>query len=157
MELLSSSYPWHLALGEQPRPPAALPQPHDTVRVGLALGLHAIDGLIADGASVGPLRYCLAHHRLLVPVESGTADRWQAPHSECALGPRLRCISEGYGGCTGLWVTRPHPDSAPTTSADALYDALSRTRSRRHASDRWPGGPAVTTCASLCSSSRCSP
>jgi hypothetical protein len=134
MELLSSSYTWHLALGEHPRPPAALPQVHDTVGVGLALGVHAIDGLIAEGASVGPLRYCLAHNRLLVPVESGTAHRWRAPHSECALGPRRRCPSQGYGGCTGLWVTQPHLGPASTTAADALYDALGRTRSRMRAS-----------------------
>jgi hypothetical protein len=127
MQLLGSRYPWHLALGEQP--PAALPLAHDIVRVGLALGLHAIDGLVASGASVGPLRWCLAHHRLLVPVESGTAHRWQAPHSECVPGPS-RCVCEGYGGCTGLWVTPPDPGYAPTTAADALHDALSRTRSR---------------------------
>lgn len=133
MELLSSRYPWYFALGEQPMPPTALLPAYDTVRVGLALGLHAIDGLVADGSSVGPLRCCLVHRQLLVPVESGTARRWRAPHSECAPGPRPRCTCEGYRGCTGFWLTQPHPDPVPTTAADALYDALSRTRSRMRA------------------------
>ncbi|MDX2623779.1 hypothetical protein ABZ501_27315 [Streptomyces sp. NPDC019922] len=101
--------------------------------MSLALGLPAIDALVADGAEVGPLMYCLGHQRLLVPVEGGTFHRWGAAHSDCVPGARTgRCVSDGYGGrsCTGLWVTRPEPVVLSTTPAAALHEALSRTRDR---------------------------
>lgn len=65
---LRSHHLWHVAIGEPP--PGALPRAHDTVRVGMALGLPAIDALVADGTGVGPLKYCLGHQSLLVPVEA---------------------------------------------------------------------------------------
>ncbi|MFF6829181.1 hypothetical protein [Streptomyces longwoodensis] len=132
---LRSHHPWHLAIGEQSPLPSA--SAHDTVRVGLALGLPAIDALVTDGTAVGPLRYCLAHHQLLVPVEPGTTHRWQAAHSDCVPGTRAwRCVSDGYRGCLGLWVTRPDAARISTTSADALHEALSRTRARLSAPRR---------------------
>lgn len=125
MNHLSSPHLWHVAFGEQP--PVALPRAHDTVRVGLGLGLSAIDALVAAGTSVGPLRYCPEHQKLLVPVEPDTAHRWRAAHSDCVPGTAVwRCVSDRYRTCMGLWVTRPLP--AATTPADALHDALSRAR-----------------------------
>lgn len=126
---LWSRHLWHVAFSEQP--PVALPRVHDTVRVGLALGLSAIDALVADGTCVGPLRYCLEHQKLLVPVEADTVHRWKAAHSDCVPGAKTwRCISDGYRSCSGLWVTRPETVPVATTPADALHDALSRTRDR---------------------------
>ncbi|GAA0351696.1 hypothetical protein GCM10010269_20680 [Streptomyces humidus] len=131
---LRSHHLWHVAIGEPP--PGALPRAHDTVRVGMALGLPAIDALVADGTGVGPLKYCLGHQSLLVPVEAGTFHRWGAAHSDCVPGTRTgRWVCDGYGGrgCTGLWVTRPEPVAVSTTPAAALHEALSRTRDRMRA------------------------
>lgn len=136
---LQSQYLWQVAIGEVP--PDALPRAHDTVRVGLALGLPAIDALVADGTGIGPLMYCLGHQRLLVPVEAGTFHRWGAAHSDCVPGVRTaRCVSDGYGGrgCTGLWVTRPEPAAASITPGAALHEALSRTRDRMRAPHSTP-------------------
>ncbi|MEU6405299.1 hypothetical protein [Streptomyces sp. NPDC046985] len=126
MQTLSSRHSWILAFGEAP---AALPSAHDTVRVSLALGLSAIDGLVTDEAGVGSVKCCLVHSQLLVPVESGTAIRWHAPHSVCVSGTP-RCAAEGYRRCLALWMTPPRRGTDPLTAADALHEALSRTRSR---------------------------
>ncbi|MFF6979377.1 hypothetical protein ACFZAV_16890 [Streptomyces sp. NPDC008343] len=97
--------------------------------MGLALGLRAIDALVADGSVVGPVKYCLPHHRLLVPVEPDSVHRWRAAHSDCVTAPRSwGCDASGYRGCSGLWVTRPDTPVVETTAAEALHDALSRTR-----------------------------
>ncbi|MDX3204758.1 hypothetical protein ABZZ79_22295 [Streptomyces sp. NPDC006458] len=99
------------------------------VRVGLALGLRAIDALVADGSDVGPVKYCLLHHRLLVPVEPDSVHRWRAAHSDCVPAPRSwGCDASGYRGCSGLWVTRPGTPLVEATAAEALHVALSRTR-----------------------------
>nr|WP_024126760.1 hypothetical protein [Streptomyces sp. F2]AHE39486.1 Hypothetical protein pFRL4_253 [Streptomyces sp. F2] len=124
---LGSDFPWNIALSE--RPPAVVPSDAGVVRVGLALGLRAIDALVADGSDVGPVKYCLLHHRLLVPVEPGSAHRWRAAHSDCVPAPRSwGCDASGYRGCSGLWVTRPGTPLIEATAAEALHDALSRTR-----------------------------
>lgn len=130
--LLDSRHLWHVHLSE--RLPTLLPPTYDTVRVGLVLGVQAIDELVDAGGDVGPLSFCLAHRHLLVPVESGTTDRWHATHSTCTGGKNMYC-AEGSAHsyqqrCTRLWVSRPHPDPSPTTAADALHHALSLTRSR---------------------------
>jgi hypothetical protein len=126
---LRSDYLWHIALGEQP--PEGLPSDLASVRVGLALGLPAIDALVKDGTDVGPVRYCLTHHQLVVPVEADTIHRWRAAHSDCVPATRSRnCGEGGYRGCTGLWLTRPGPEQTAVTPADALHEALSLTRAR---------------------------
>ncbi|KOV22546.1 hypothetical protein ADK90_10555 [Streptomyces sp. XY413] len=126
---LRSDYPWHIALGEHP--PAGLPSDLASVRMGMALGLPAIDSLVGDGTDVGPVRYCLAHRQLLVPVAAETVHRWRDAHSDCVPAARVRgCGAGGYRGCTGLWVTRPGPGRTAVTPADALHDALSLTRAR---------------------------
>lgn len=126
---LRSNYLWQVALGEQP--PTGLPSHLASVRVGLALGLPAIDALVGDGTDVGPVKYCLAHLQLVVPVEAETVHRWGAAHSDCVPAAGYRsCGAGGYRGCTGLWVTRPGPDRTAVTPAGALHDALSLTRAR---------------------------
>ncbi|MCZ0984443.1 hypothetical protein O1L60_47665 [Streptomyces diastatochromogenes] len=100
----------------------------------MALGLPAIDALVADGAEVGPVKYCLTHHRLLVPVEAGAVHRWKAAHSDCVpAAGAWRCDTGGYLGCTGLWVTGPDTCWNRVTPADALHEALSLTRARLRA------------------------
>lgn len=126
---LRSDYLWHVALGEQP--PTELSSDLASVRVGMALGLPTIDALIGDGTDVGPVKYCLIHRQLVVPVKADTVHRWRAAHSECVPAARSRgCGAGGYRGCTGLWVTRPGPDRTAVTPAGALHDALSLTRAR---------------------------
>ncbi|KOV48750.1 hypothetical protein [Streptomyces sp. H036] len=126
---LRSDHLWHIALGEQP--PAGLPSDLASVRMGMALGLPAIDSLVGDGTDVGPVRYCLDHRQLAVPVEADTVHRWRAAHSDCVPAARIRgCGAGGYRGCTGLWVTRPGSERAAVTPAGALHDALSLTRAR---------------------------
>ncbi|MEU9663856.1 hypothetical protein [Streptomyces chartreusis] len=111
-----------------------MPRAHGIVRVGLALGLPAIDALVADGRSVGLLRYCLTHQKLLIAVEPDTIHRWRAAHSDCVPGARTwRCISDGYRSCSGLWVTSPELVPVATTPADALHEALSQARGRMRA------------------------
>ncbi|MGW3199233.1 hypothetical protein ACWDBD_32640 [Streptomyces sp. NPDC001118] len=106
---LRSDYLWRFALGEQP--PTGLPSDLASVRVGMALGLRAIDALVAVGADVGPVKYCLVHGQLLVPVEADTVHRWKAAHSQCVpAAPSWSSGAGGYRSCTGLWVTRPGPD-----------------------------------------------
>ncbi|MEU9599808.1 hypothetical protein AB0E06_23710 [Streptomyces sp. NPDC048109] len=126
---LRSNYLWQITLDEQP--PAGLPSDLASVRVGLALGLPTIDALVGDGTDVGPVRYCLNHRQLVVPVEAETVHRWRAPHSDCVPAARSRnCGAGGYRGCTGLWVTCPSADLAALTPAGALHEALSLTRAR---------------------------
>ncbi|MEU7072920.1 hypothetical protein AB0B30_27695 [Streptomyces narbonensis] len=126
---LRSNYLWQIALGEQP--PMGLPSDLAAVRVGLALGLPAIDALVGDGTDVGPVRYCLDHRQLVVPVEAETVHRWRAAHSDCfpAAGSRS-CGAGGYRGCTGVWVARPGSERPGVTPAGALHEALSITRDR---------------------------
>ncbi len=124
---LRSDFSWNIDLGE--RPPAVVSPDLGAVRVGLALGLRAIDALVAEGSDVGPVKYCLLHHRLLVPVEAESVHQWGAAHSDCVPAPRFwGCGADGYYGCSGLWVTRPDTPLVRATPADALHDALSRTR-----------------------------
>ncbi len=126
---LRSDHLWRIAVAEQP--PSSLPADHASVQVGLALGLPAIDTLVADGTNVGPVKYCLTHHRLVVPVEADTVHRWRAAHSDCVPAARSRnCAAGGYRGCNGVWVTRPSTDRAAVTPADALHEALSLARAR---------------------------
>lgn len=126
---LRSDHLWQFALGEQP--PTGLSSDLASVRVSMALGLHAIDALIGDGTDVGPVKYCLIHRQLVVPVEADTVHRWRAAHSECVPAARSRgCGAGGYHGCTGLWVTRPGPARTTVTPAGPLHDALSLTRAR---------------------------
>lgn len=139
MQLLSSRHPWHIGIGEQP--PPILPSAYDTVRVRMALGLRAIDDLVDIGSAVGPLRYCLAHRQLDVPVESGTTNRWLAPHSVCTPGPGAPCPPVGHRSqpCVRLWVAPPHPFPSAITAADALHHALSLGRSPMQTAHRPPG------------------
>ncbi|GLX22525.1 hypothetical protein [Streptomyces lavendulae] len=126
---LRSNYLWQIALSEQP--PMGLPSDLAAVRVGLALGLPAIDALVGDGTDVGPVRYCLDHRQLVVPVEAETVHRWRAAHSVCVPAARSRsCGAGGYRGCTGVWVARPGSARAGVTPAGALHEALSTTRAR---------------------------
>ncbi|WP_435057695.1 hypothetical protein [Streptomyces sp. bgisy060] len=126
---LRSDYLWRFALGEQP--PVGLPSGLAAVRVGMALGLHAVDALVGDGVDLGPVKYCLIHRELVVPVEAETVHRWGAAHSDCVPAAGSRgCGVGGYRGCTGLWVTRPGPDRTAVTPAGPLHDALSLARAR---------------------------
>ncbi|MFD9771706.1 hypothetical protein ACFWXE_15510 [[Kitasatospora] papulosa] len=126
---LRSDHVWQIAVGEQP--PSVLPADLASVKVGMALGLPTIDALVADGTNVGPVKYCLTHHQLVVPVEADTIHRWGAAHSNCVSAARSRtCDAGGYRGCSGLWVTRPSADLAALTPAGALHEALSLTRAR---------------------------
>jgi hypothetical protein len=126
---LRSDYLWHIALGEQPH--TRLPPDLASVRMSMALGMPAIDALVGDGTDVGPVKYCLAHGQLVVPVEAETVHRWRAAHSDCvpAAGTR-NCGAGGYRNCIGLWVTRPGSERGAVTPAGALHEALSLTRTR---------------------------
>ncbi|MBM9624057.1 hypothetical protein [Streptomyces zhihengii] len=124
---LRSNHLWRVAVAEQP--PFDLSVGVSSVRVGVALGLPAIDALVAQGTPVGPLKYCMIHRQLVVPVEPETVHRWRAAHSDCVPAARSRsCGAGGYRGCTGLWVASAGSERATFTPAGALHDALSRTR-----------------------------
>ncbi len=126
---LHSDYLWRFTLGEQP--PIELPDDLASVRVGVALGLPAIDALVGNGTYVGPVKYCLAHGQLVVPVEADTVHRWQAAHSDCSPAAGHRgCGAGGYRGCACLWVARPEAHRAAVTPAGPLHEALSLTRAR---------------------------
>lgn len=54
--------------------------------------------------------------------------------SDGALTPETGCDASGYRGCSGLWVTRPDALFVDATAAEALHDALSRSRAGLRAS-----------------------
>ncbi|MFG3403839.1 hypothetical protein [Streptomyces sp. NPDC048142] len=113
---LRSDYLWHIALGEQP--PTELPSDPASVRMGVALGLPSINALVGDGTDVEPVRYCLAHRQVVVPVEADTVHRWMAAHSDCVPAAGVRgCGAGGYRDCTGLWVTHPGSERTAVTRA----------------------------------------
>ncbi len=129
--LLSTRHPWRLQFGEAPTP-FPLPRAIDFVRVGVGLGMAAVDEMIDHGSPVGPLLGCLTHRLLLVPVASGTAHVWQAAHSECESGPHLRCSNQDpKSSCHHrYWIAPPAPLTRPTTDAEVLHHRLSLTRAR---------------------------
>ncbi|MFF3730747.1 hypothetical protein ACFYXM_10620 [Streptomyces sp. NPDC002476] len=138
--LPGSRHSW-LCLGETPE--NALPPSYDIVGMGLGLGLPTIDYLADTEAMVGPLKYCLTHLRLFVPVESGTADWWWPSQAECSSGTAAQCPS---GGCRTQWVASPKAALPATTAARALHDALCRMRSRMRSPQRQLGWQARETC-----------
>ncbi|TGB15529.1 hypothetical protein [Streptomyces sp. MZ04] len=81
--LLPSSTRWDVHLSEWPHP-EVLPPAFDVVRVGMAAGKPALDALPVG--EVGPVQCCMARRVLLIPVPSGTADRWYSAHSRCHQG-----------------------------------------------------------------------
>ncbi|MEV8033608.1 hypothetical protein [Streptomyces sp. NPDC086182] len=134
--LLSTRHAWRLHLSEAPLPPM-LPHETDVVRVGMGLGMAALDAMIDSGNRVGPLLCCITHRRLLVPVESGTAYRWKAAHSVCDTGPSLRCSRQGaQSACHHrFWVAPPESRAYPTTDPRSLHDRLSLVRSHMRNAD----------------------
>ncbi|MFF4755278.1 hypothetical protein ACWD5R_41015 [Streptomyces sp. NPDC002514] len=139
--LLSSRHTWRLHLSEAPLP-AMLSRETDVVHVGMGLGMAALDAMIDAGKRVGPLLCCIAHRQLRVPVESGTADLWWAPHSVCEAGQSLRCSEYGArSGCQNrFWVIPPEPRACPTTDPGILHDRLSLVRAQLRDADRYPMG-----------------
>lgn len=136
--LLTTRHQWLIGFGETP--PSELPGDFDVVRVGTGLGMCAIDTMIDTGHRVGPLLCCIAHRLLLIPVESGTADRWRAAHSASSRGPALRCGTHGYQPiCRNrIWLTPPRPLAASTTTPAVLHDTLSLMRARMRGAARQP-------------------
>ncbi|MER6372583.1 hypothetical protein ABT255_30205 [Streptomyces mirabilis] len=130
--LASTRKPWQLTFAESPHP-AGLPPRHDIVRTGMGLGLPALDALREQADSVGPILCCPVHRLLLIPVEAGTADTWQAPHSTCSPGTVQHCLDLEYRGytpqCGRFWLLGGQ-NSQATTDAAALHHSLSLTRSR---------------------------
>lgn len=123
---LHSDRLWRIAADEQP--PFAPSADLASVKVGMALGLSAIDALGAGGTNVGPVKHRLPHHQLVGPVEADTILRWRAAHSDCF--PAARSWNCSAGGCTGLWVTHPGSERAAATPASALHEALRLARPR---------------------------
>jgi hypothetical protein len=137
--------------GETPYP-LVLPDVFDVVRVGLSLGLHAVDHLIETEQAVGPFLACRLHGALLMPVESGSVDRWSAPHSECSRHSTVRTIRcvQGYGPpCQSrVWVELLERGAcAATTDPAALHEALSLRRSHLR---RSVGTPALSPVREVC-------
>ncbi|CAM5502316.1 MULTISPECIES: hypothetical protein [Streptomyces] len=146
--LLSTRHLWQLGFAEIPRP-LALPRDYDVVRVGMGLGLTAIEMMIDQGHHVGPLLCCIQHHKLLVPVRAGTAHWWGAPHSDCGRGPAQRCETcGGLAACRSrLWMLPAGPLAAATTEPGALHHHLSQMRSRlRDVSSQPQGARVRETC-----------
>ncbi|WP_405893459.1 hypothetical protein OG612_29500 [Streptomyces sp. NBC_01527] len=137
--LLSTRHPWQLRFGETPLPPT-LPPDIDIVRVGMGLGMAAIDAMIDSAHRVGPLLCCITHRMLLVPVASGTADLWGAAHSVCSTGSTLHCVMHGYQSIchNRLWVTPPESLAYPTTDPGMFHDRLSLMRARMRTAARQP-------------------
>lgn len=126
--------PWQLALSELPRP-AGLPPQHDVVATAMGVGLPAVEALrVQPVTTVGPILCCPLHRFLLIPVPAGTAKVWQAPHSRCLPGWRWDCaelLGSGPARCgSRFWLFDGLQAQAALTDARALYESLSRTRSR---------------------------
>lgn len=127
--LLTTRHPWRIQFGETPLPPTLLSD-FDVVRVSMGLGMASIDTMIDTSRQVGPLLCCLTHRVLLVPVGSGTADWWAAPHSACSSGSALQCVTRGYqSSCRArFWVSVPWPSTASATEAAAFHESLTQMR-----------------------------
>ncbi|MFD6967880.1 hypothetical protein [Streptomyces sp. NPDC059949] len=139
--LLSTRHPWRLQFGEAPTP-FPLPRAIDCVRVGMGLGMAAVDEMIDFGHPVGPLLCCMTHRLLLVPVPSGTADVWRAAHSQCERGPSLRCSSEAPNSSCHhrYWIAPPTALTHPTTDPAVLHHRLSLMRARMRNASHQPTG-----------------
>ncbi|MFM9540095.1 hypothetical protein [Streptomyces turgidiscabies] len=132
---------WQLPFAESPHP-AGLPTHHDIVRTGMGLGLPALDVLREQTDTVGPVLSCPSHQLLLIPVEAGTADTWQAPHSTCRPGAMEPCLDLDHRGYTPRcrrFLLLGGPISQATTDAAALHHSLSLTRSRMRSAPYQPG------------------
>ncbi|KNE83397.1 hypothetical protein ADZ36_05760 [Streptomyces fradiae] len=131
MTPLRTRHAWQLSFGETPRP-STLPRTFDVVRVGMGLGLPAIDAVIDSNGQVGPVLGCGTHRSLLIPVEAGTAHLWGAPHSVCDAGAALWCGTDGEPSfCHNrVWMSRPEPLAHPTTGHRTLHNHLSLMRDR---------------------------
>lgn len=139
--LLSTRHPWRLQFGEAPTP-FPLPRAIDFVRVGVGLGMAAVDEMIDYGNPVGPLLCCMTHRLLLVPVPSGTAATWRAAHSECETGPSPRCSPAAPNSpChQRSWIAPPAPLTHPTTDPAVLHHRLSLMRARMRNASHQPMG-----------------
>ncbi|MEV7192338.1 hypothetical protein AB0N81_11100 [Streptomyces sp. NPDC093510] len=146
--LLSSRHYWRL-IGSETSLPDLVPRQTDIVRVSWGLGMVGIDAMLDGGKPVGPVLCCTPHQRLLVPVVSGTASWWNAPHSACGCGQSLQCSTQGpESPCLGLrlWLQPAGPVHA-TTDPHSLYDLLSLARTHlRQAAPR----PAATSPRTVC-------
>ncbi|MFE1782465.1 glycoside hydrolase family 15 protein [Streptomyces sp. NPDC059506] len=134
---LRSDHLWHITVGEQP--PSGLPADLASVQVGMALGLPAIDTLIADGTNVGPVKYCLTHHQLVLPLEADTIHRWRA----AVFGPdalwldtsvpgteKDGAVCHSFTNAAGTWVAFTlswQPSHAPAPEAPDAEAALKQT------------------------------
>ncbi|MDQ0765597.1 hypothetical protein [Streptomyces canus] len=129
--LLTTRHTWQIQSGETPLPPT-LPSDFDVVRVSMGLGMASIDTMLDASREVGPLLCCITHRVLLVPVESGTADRWLPPLSACSSGPSFQCLTRGYQPpCRArFWLSVPEPTAAAVTEPAGLHESLSQTRAR---------------------------
>ncbi|MFF4179849.1 hypothetical protein [Streptomyces sp. NPDC001750] len=125
--------PLTVQYGEAPRSPV-LPDVFDVVRVGLGLGLRAVDHLAETKRAAGPFLRCRLHSVLLIPVDFGSADRWRAPHSECSRHTTVETIRCGQGydpACQSrVWVEPLGLKTCAVTDSVALHDVLSLQRSR---------------------------
>ncbi|MFC4507877.1 MULTISPECIES: hypothetical protein [Streptomyces] len=92
----------------------------------------SIDAMLDASREVGPLLCCITHRVLVIPIGSGTADRWQAPHSACSSGPAFQCLTSGYQPlCRArFWLSVPEPTAAAVTERACLHESLSQTRAR---------------------------
>ncbi|MFF3697272.1 hypothetical protein [Streptomyces sp. NPDC002221] len=138
--LLSTRHAWRLQFGETP-PPFPLPRTIDFVRVGVGLGMAAIDAMVDYGDPVGPLLCCMTHRLLLVPVPSGTANVWQAAHSDCGTGPLLRCCTSlgPKSPCAQRYWIAPPSQTHQFTDATMLHHYLSLVRARMRNASHWQG------------------
>ncbi|MEU5900295.1 hypothetical protein [Streptomyces venezuelae] len=129
MTALQGRHSWRLQLNEFPLP-ALLPRRIDVVRVGSGLGMAALDIMRDHSCRVGFVLCCTVHQQLLVPVESGTADQWGAPHSSCDAGWTLQCLtSEPPSVCQGrFWAYPPEARPGSLTAARDLHHWLSMGR-----------------------------
>lgn len=149
--ILSTRHPWRIHFGETPSP-ATLPLDYDIVRVSMGLGIAAIDTMIDSGHQVGPLLCCLNHSKLLVPVQSGTAYRWRASHSECGTGPLPHCglygawsVSAGSAATRAscrsrFWVLPPQALASATTEPAVFHERLSLKRAEMRDARCWREG-----------------
>ncbi|MGV2917194.1 hypothetical protein [Streptomyces alfalfae] len=146
--LLSSRHYWRL-IGSETSLPDLVPRQTDIVRVSWGLGMTGIDAMLDSGKPVGPVLGCAPHQRLLVPVVSGTASWWIAPHSTCDRGQSLRCSTQApESPCRGLRLClQPAGPVHTTTDPQSLYDLLSLARTHlRQAAPRPAAASLRTAC-----------
>lgn len=127
----ATTYAWWVQLAENPLPEPLTEREWAVLPLGLQPGLPALEALLYDGETVGPVLCCPRHRQLYVAVAAESRHSLDGDR----LGVRGRDLSCPFdarhrGGCDGrLWLFPSDPRHL--TDLVAVADRMVRVRSAR--------------------------